>query len=252
MYTSASVAQSTPPLSKVFVEGEELVYNVRYGFIDLGQVRIKIVSKEQTPTSLVYNGLADIQSYPKVPFVDLKAVFQSKMDTSVYSRQFIGKSKNGKFWEFAKYIFDYDAHHVLIEKGVADSLVEKRDTLEINVPYQDGLSLFYYARDQVFSGKKMNIPSLVKEEKVNTYIDFKNERSSVEIDPVDYPIDVVGFEGTAEFVGIFGLTGDFEGWFSADEARIPILAKMKVIIGNVTLELMEWKRPGWVPPRAND
>jgi hypothetical protein len=74
----------------------------------------------------------------------------------------------------------------------------------------------------------------------------------VEIDAVDYPIDVVGFEGNAEFVGIFGLTGGFDGWFSNDEARVPIVAHMKVILGSVTLELMSWKRPGWTPPRANN
>ncbi len=98
----------------------------------------------------------------------------------------------------------------------------------------------------------MNIPAIVKEEKVNTFIDFTNKRETVEVDAIEYPVDVVEFEGKAEFVGIFGLTGDFEGWFSNDEARVPIVAKMKVIIGSVTLELMEWKRPGWIPPRGVD
>ena len=56
--------------------------------------------------------------------------------------------------------------------------------------------------------------------------------------------------GTADFTGIYGMSGDFEGWFSNDEARIPILAKMKVIIGSVTIELTRWTRTGWSPPRA--
>jgi hypothetical protein len=67
---------------------------------------------------------------------------------------------------------------------------------------------------------------------------------------VDYPVDVVHFDGNMDFVGIFGLTGGFEGWFSNDEARVPILAKMKVLIGSVTVELMKWTRPGWNPPRG--
>jgi hypothetical protein len=29
------------------------------------------------------------------------------------------------------------------------------------------------------------------------------------------------------------------------------MAKMKVIIGSVTIELMEAKRAGWKPPRGN-
>jgi hypothetical protein len=62
-------------------------------------------------------------------------------------------------------------------------------------------------------------------------------------------VDVVHFEGRADFEGIFGMTGDFEGWFSNDEARVPILAKMKVIIGNIRIELTKWNREGWKPPK---
>ena len=46
------------------------------------------------------------------------------------------------------------------------------------------------------------------------------------------------------------LKGSFEGWFSDDEARIPIVSKMNVYVGNVVIELVKWKRPGWVPPRG--
>lgn len=230
-----------------------MVYNVRYSFIDLGQVRIRTLSKEKAGTFSVYNAKANIASYPKVPFVDLEAVYETWMDSTTRSHRFIGSSRDGKTWEYAKYEFDYEQQQVVIEKGKRNGQVELRDTLKINTPYRDGLSLFFYARDQLFSGVRMNIPTLIKEEKANTYIDFKNERTNVEIDAVEYPIDVVAFEGTAQFVGIFGLTGDFEGWFSADEARVPILAKMKVIIGSVTIELMEWKRPdGWTPPQARN
>jgi hypothetical protein len=96
------------------------------------------------------------------------------------------------------------------------------------------------------------IPTLINEQRVLTRIDFSGKRDAVEIDAVDYPIDAVGFDGIADFVGIFGLSGDFEGWFSNDDARVPIMAKMKVLVGNVTIELMQWKRSGWVPPRAKE
>ena len=237
------------PRSNVLVSGEELVYNVRYSFIDLGQVKITTLDKVQTSASLVYNTEALIQSYPGIPFVDLHATYESVIDTGMFSRHFIGKSREDNVWDFSIYDFEYENNRVLMEMGDRDTVVEKNDTLWINMSYQDGLSLFFYARDQLFSGKKMNIPTLVKEQEANTFIDFKMERTTVETDFVDYPMDVIHFDGTAEFVGVFGLTGEFEGWFSNDEARIPILAKMKVIIGSVTLELVKWKRLDWKPPR---
>jgi hypothetical protein len=241
----------TPPAPTLLATGEELVYNVRYGFIDLGQVRIRTFDQEPVGDDVTFRTKALIDSYSGVPFVDLHATFESWIDPGMFSRKFIGKSKDGKTWEYARYEFDYDLNRVLIEGGRHDTIVEKRDTLTLEGHSQDGLSLFFYARDQLRSGTKQNIPCVVTEKKVNTYLDFSDTHTSVEIDAVDYPVDVVAFEGTAEFVGIFGLTGDFEGWFSRDDARVPILAKMKVILGSITIELMEWKRAGWTPPRGS-
>ncbi len=88
----------------------------------------------------------------------------------------------------------------------------------------------------------MNIPGFVNEKIVYTDINFYNEISGVNIDAVDYDIACVRLDGETNFISIFGLTGYFEGWFSDDEAAVPILAKMKVLIGNITLQLTEWKR----------
>jgi hypothetical protein len=127
--------------------------------------------------------------------------------------------------------------------------VEKHDTLRIDTLYQDGLSLFFLARKNVMIRQHMSIPTVVSEKQGVTDIDFTTERTKEEIDAVKYPVDLIHFEGEAGFVGIFGLTGGFEGWFSNDAARVPIIAKMKVLIGNVRIELIEWKRTGWTPPR---
>ena len=244
-------AQAGAPVpSKVLAEAEELTYNVRYAFFDLGQIRLKILKRVSTPAYVAYSAKAYIDSYPKIPFVDLHATFESLVDSTVFSRHFVAKVRDKDWWDYARYTFEYDQNRIITEVGHRDTTIEKQDTLMINSVYQDGLSLFYFAREQVLSGKRMNVPTIVKEKKVNTYIDFHQTRTSVEIDALNYPVDVVSFDGTLDFIGLFGLTGDFEGWFSNDEARVPILAKMKVILGSITIELMSWKRAGWTPPRG--
>ena len=234
----------------VLVEGEELVYNVRYSFFNLGQVRIKTMNKTRTASYTAYQSKALIDSYPKVPFVDLHAVYESAVDSTVYSRGFTGRGKEDDRWNFARYHFEYDRDRVLMEMGQRDTVVTKRETLEVRSPYNDGLSLFFFARHHLFDNRLVTAPCIVMEKRTTTQLAFSSKQTSVEIDAVEYPVDVVHFDGSADFVGIFGLTGDFEGWFSNDEARVPIMAKMKVIIGSVTIELMEWKRPGWTPPKA--
>lgn len=245
--TLSAQAANAPHVLQV---GEDLVYNVRYGPFDLGAVRILTLKREETPHHLVYYTKALIDSYPKVPFVDLHAIYESYIDTMMYSHKFVGKLKQDDWWSFTRYTFDYDQKKAILEKGERDTIVSKRDTIPVDQVYEDGLSLFFAAREHLLSGKTMTLPTMINEKKVTTRINFTAGQEPAEVDAIDYPVDAVKFNGTMDFVGIFGLTGDFEGWFSNDDARVPILAKMKVILGSVTIELMQWKRAGWVPPRA--
>ncbi len=246
---SRGQGESIPP-SHVLVENEELTYNVRYGPFDLGQVRLKVLSSWNESGARVYHCRALIDSYKGVPFVSLHAIYESVVDSAAFSHRFNGKTKDGDIWRFGRYTFDYAHGRGIIEVGERDSVVAKRDTMEISGPLQDGLSLFYCARQRLYDNHSETIPTVVTEQKVTTRINFRNGRTEAKVDAIDYPVDVVYFDGVADFVGVYGMTGGFEGWFSNDEARIPILAKMQVIIGSVTIELMEWKRPGWTPPKA--
>ncbi|MBI5324332.1 MAG: DUF3108 domain-containing protein [Ignavibacteriae bacterium] len=82
-----------------------------------------------------------------------------------------------------------------------------------------------------------------------TYINFTGKTENIEIDAVDYPVRTIFFSGKADWEGVYGVTGQFEGWFSDDNARIPIQAKMKLYIGNAEIHLIKWKRQGWAPPK---
>lgn len=234
----------------LLVVGEELTYNVSYAFVDIGQVRIKILEQVNENNQTRYKAIAYIDSYKGVPFVDLHAVYESIFDHTIFSTWFRARTKDNPTWSYISYVFDYEQRKSFIEEGeYGTNVVRKRDTISLDTMYQDGLSLFYFARKYVQTHQQRNVPTLIQKQKVNTFIDFKNVHTQETIDAVDYPIDVVYFEGRADFEGIFGLTGDFEGWFSNDFARVPIVAKMKVIIGNIRIELVKWNREGWNPPK---
>jgi hypothetical protein len=184
---------------------------MRYTFIDLGQVRIRTDGKDTQVSFSAYNTRANIDSYKGIPFVDLHAIFESTIDTSVYSRAFTGKVKQDNVWDFARYHFDYDRDLVVMEMGERDTFVAQRETLIVEGKQQDGLSLFFFAREHLFAGRTMRVPALVKEKRVNATINFHNERDEVEVDAIDYPVDVVRFDGSLDFIGIFGLTGELRG-----------------------------------------
>ncbi len=92
------------------------------------------------------------------------------------------------------------------------------DTIAITNNCQDGLSLFFYAREHALQKMQVKIPTFIDTNEVTTNINFGVDHLEEEIDAVDYPVDVVKLDGRADFVGIFGLTGAFEGVFSNDIA----------------------------------
>lgn len=233
----------------VFQVGEELTYNVSYLGIDIGQVRIVQVENKNEDKS-GYKAIAYIDSYKDIPFVDLHAVFETNIHPAIYSNQFFAREKENGKWVSYFYDFDYPNRRMYIENSIwKGGKVDKRDTIIVDTVQQDGLSIFFYARKNALTPQQRHIPIVVNEKKWNTYINFVGSQVKSEIDAVKYPIDVVYIEGEANFTGVFGLTGGFEGWFSRDAACVPIMAKMKVLIGKIHIELISWKRNGWSPPR---
>ncbi|MEN9795147.1 MAG: hypothetical protein RLZZ150_124 [Bacteroidota bacterium] len=232
--------------------GEELTYRVSYLNITLGTIR---TVTEQTTTlngQKAYKVKVFIDSHPNIPFVSLHSVYESWMDaTATYSMQFVANTEvDNKQWEVDKYLFDYSNKKLLMEK-YRDSKIVKSRWFDIKKRYNDGSSLLFAARSLLLSKKSLRMPTVIMEDTVNTVVNFNGKQEPVSIDAVQYPIKSVYLNGEANWTGIYGLSGRFEGWFSDDEARIPVKAKMKVYVGSVTIELQKWRRGSWQPPKAS-
>ncbi len=230
--------------------GESLVYVVSYSFIKLGEIKIIVRSKRNINGKYYYSTIAYMDSYSGIPFVNLHMIYESTLTPDYYSNFFRGIVKKKDYTTFTEYTFKYDSSLVRIKKGKVNPYQLWTDsTASAKKEYQDGLSILYYARMNSGVNKIAVVPCFVNEKKESMTINFHDNVSGVKIDAVNYDIACVRLEGEMKFVSVFGLTGYFEGWFSDDEASIPIVAKLKVIIGNVRVELKSWKRPGWTPPK---
>jgi hypothetical protein len=238
---------------KEFEVGEELTYVVKYSVMNLGEVRLKVKDKKTINGKTFYITYAYIDSYSGVPFVNLHQIYQSYVDENLYSDYFKALVMGDEYTAYTEYNFDYNKSMIHVKKGkVNPPQVWTDSSTSADKKYQDGLSIFYYARMNTGQNKSVNVPCFVTEDKVYTTINFHKNVEGVSIDAVDYEIACVRLDGETDFISIFGLTGYFEGWFTDDSAAIPVIAKMKVIIGNITLELKSWKREGWNPPEYKD
>ncbi|MBS1538247.1 MAG: DUF3108 domain-containing protein [Bacteroidetes bacterium] len=238
--------------SQMAFPGEELEYEVSFLGIKLGTIKMITEQSQTLNGKTVYKMKALIDSRSGIPFVDLHSIYESWMDASAtYSHQFTANTKKSEnTWVYDKYSFDYDNNVIRTEKYEDKKLIEKKS---ISTPkkWNDGCSLFFTARQLLFAKRNIKIPTVVQEDTVFTTIAFTGKDESTSIDAVDYPVKTTYFHGEANWTGIYGITGKFEGWFSTDDARVPIKAKMKLYVGSATIELVKWKRGSWQPPKAD-
>lgn len=259
------------PQEKVLQAGESLVYTVYFGFIKLGEVRIFLNNPYYENRRKIYSASAKMFSYEGIPFVGVKYFFDTKMrddKTGVVSEEFRSsdfkdESSGGKMIIRTEYDFDYysnkDTNFIKIKKYKdTDPGHPELDTVikfEKGKEYQDGLSILYNARMNSFqkgSEGRKNIKVYINEKESSLKYSFDQNRDAVSTGLVDYDMAGIRIAGVADFVGVVGLTGEFEGWLSDDDARVPLKARFNIIIGSVTLELKSYIRPGWSPPKYSE
>jgi Protein of unknown function (DUF3108) len=231
---------------KLFV-GEDLTYVVKYAFFNLGEVRFKVLEKMTINNKPVYKTVAYIDSYPDLPLVSLHQIYESYIDSALFPLKFFAKIF-GDDTVFVEYNFT-EVSKVEMKKGKYGSPKLLLDsTANTNQRLQDGLSILFFARMNIGEQKTDTVRCFVNEKEEITIINYFSDSEPVSIDAVDYDIDCRRLDGRTDFVSVYGLTGDFEGWFSNDSFSVPILAKMNVLIGSVNLELIKWNEKLWNPP----
>ncbi len=231
--------------------GEELEYDVTYLSIKLGTIKIITLENDIYKGEKTYRSKIFIESNSNIPFLSLKAIFNSWMDTTFTTGiYFEGNSKLGSDeWGFQRITFNNPKQNFLKNEKYYNKEKINDTILSANSKILDGATLFFLARNYVQLNKRLKIPTIMDLSIGNTYLNFTGEVKKISIDAIKYPIKTYYFDGKADWVGIYGLGDKFEGWFSCDDARIPIKANMKVYIGNIIIELKKWKRNDWIPPK---
>lgn len=244
------ISSRTFSQSEVFYPDEELYYEVNYSFINIGWAKFtteKVAGKKD-----YYICRAKLKSNNSLPYIDVDYDFISELevkDNKVIPHKFTAyQYKDGKK-STETCDFNYDSSIVRIKKIGYENSIETEKKILTSTLFQDGLSIFYFARINTNTDHTQNVPVIMHMDTSLMKIDFSSKKTGVEIDEADYEISSVYLEGVSYFTAVFGLTGEFSGWFSKDEARIPLKAKLQVEIGSITLELKSWKHGSWQPPR---
>ena len=238
--------------TKVIYPGEVIEYNVSFLGVNLGRIIITTEKIIDFKGKKVLKAKAEMKSNPGIPFVSLHAFFDSWMDTRLTnSYEFVGSTKGDEnIWEKETFYMEYDKNLITYEKSVENKVVETKK-MPFDKKVLDGCALFFFARQFTDIKKTLKVPTVIASGISYTNLNFHGTKSETKISAVNYPIKTVYFDGKAEWEAVYGLKGYFKGWFSDDEARVPIKEQMNVYVGNVNIELVKWSRGDWQPPKAN-
>ncbi len=221
--------------------GELLSYKVSWGFLRLGTVTLQIVDTTRIENELVYHIRMNIDSNPWLFFVSMHSRIDSYLrpDTSpvalICTEEFEGQSYE------SHYRYDFLNRRIHVRYNHLDS---PEKSFEKEIPMQsdihDGMSIIFYARLNCDGTGAEEIMVAQKDTQGVLEINFTGESEPLTIAAVDNPVKTCYLEGEAHFKAIAGFTGRFEGWFSKDVQHVPLMAKMEVFIGKVTLELEDY------------
>ncbi|MFY0684936.1 MAG: DUF3108 domain-containing protein [Balneola sp.] len=240
-YPSSSTEQ--PTMEDIFSVKETFKYEVKYGFFKLGWVEVELRS------DTLYNGstnkhlVTEIRSNSKIPLVGTEIDFFHSLfyvnenGLPVSSYYWKDNVDEGKFKEI---IYEFDRQKNEVRYKEED---DTRDTLDLVDPATSGQEIFLFSRLYAGSDTESELPVYVT--KKLGYITMKNS-SEVEMRnyaPFEDEVKTYLSEGTTKNIdGPFGFSGNFRAWYLADDLRVPLEARVKVLFGNAIVRLIEYSR----------
>lgn len=231
-----------PDIGELKNVNERFTYEVRYGFLRLGNVHVYVKRDTLYRDTPAVHLVAEMVSNRRLPIIGNKEVhyhdFMAYNDSIPYGLRFWQNKLHDN--EMERYLFDFDYEAGLVysfEEGV------EIDTLALDGPADGGPAVMFYSR--LFAGTDTfkSYPIYIDHEKSEIEMDFSNKKEPYESPAFpDEEVEVYNMTGNADFDGPFGFSGEFTARYKDDKYRIPLEAKVSIWLGNVLVRLIEYER----------
>jgi hypothetical protein len=217
-----------------FKPGEKLHFEVRWGFIRAGEASLQILPVEEINGEKVFSFLMTTRTTPFVDiFYKVRDTYESLTDIGMHHAIHYRKKKEGERKKEVTVTFDW-------EKMETQYIAAGEDWKPVPlIPGSfDPLSVFYAFRTHDLEvGKELLVPvSDGKTCVMGTARILKRERIKVKVGEYDtYLIE----PDMKDIGGVFEKSPDanIKVWVTADDNKIPLRFKSKVIVGSFVAEL---------------
>jgi hypothetical protein len=232
----ATEAQYRKINNTAFKVGEELRYRLHYGFVDAGEAILKVnhCDKKINGRSIIHvEGVGrTISGFDW--FYKVRDRYESYIDAeALFPWLFVRRCNEGG------YIINQDYTFLQHKNKVDNGEGKHFETPEM---VQDMLSSFYYARTLNFDNAKpgdiYTIPIFYDNTNFPLKIKFLGKET---ISLRMGKFHCLKFCPVVEKGRIFKSEEDMQVWISDDQNKIPLLAKSKILVGSIKMEVVEYK-----------
>lgn len=237
------VPADQPDIFDLTEHRQEYIYDVHYGFMRLGSVRLTPLEDTVFHGKPAFYYRTIIESNPSIPFVGYKEMHYHSIfalnDTIPYGLKFWSDRVHRNIEREFEYIFDY-------EQGFVFSFQQGKplDTLVIDRPGDSGPAFYYYSRLHAGTNRQVSYPIYIDDRVGFAEISYSSKKGRMRSTAMNNRmVDTYTATGTADFEGPFGFSGDFTAAFKTDPCRTPLEARVRVWVGSVRVHLREANSP---------
>ena len=224
-----------------FPVGEELVYQIKWGAIPVGELTVTTGWIEDAEGELlqlrarVRSNRAIALLYPVS--IDMESVVQ--VDSFLPLRHTL-ISREGRRRKHEEMLFDHDkgkAHLHAVLRG-------RKETVELEHETRDLFTFLYYVRRYPMElGSKTHHRVLTDDKIYDLWLEVDEAEQRVST-LLDERVSAVAVEPEAAFEGVFRRQGRLEIHVSRDARQLMLQMRANVPIGSVRVELVEVRGPG--------
>lgn len=218
-----------------FKAGEKLTYRLHYGFVDAGEATLEVKETKKT-----INGRKLLHAVGKG-----KSISAFDWFFKVRDRYETYLDKDGVFpWIFIRRVyeggFEINQDYTFYQHKKKVNTGDKKVDVPANV--QDMISAFYYARTLDFSnakvGDEFDIDCIVDGEVWPLKIRYKGKET---IKVRKGKFKCLKFVPVIQEGRIWKDEDDLKVWITDDANKIPLLAKTKILVGSIKMELTDYE-----------
>lgn len=230
---SPASAQGAPwaapaPGSVAFGIGEQMVYDVKFGFINVGTARMEVIGIDTLRGRKVWHTKLEIEG--GIPGYRVHDILESWIDVETFNslrhRQETveGKRERTKVYE------------IMPERGVFKE-DDKPERPTVAQPLDEG-AFIYFVRNQALQvGKTYDFPRYFIPDR-NPVTVIVDRRQKMTVPAGTFQTVVV--KPIIKSKGIFSQNGRAEIWFTDDDRRLMVRMETHVVFGTISLQLREF------------